>query len=49
MRIAGLIHQWKRLFGVSETRKGYNSFLYPKAFQTSSASEEKEGEKEHLP
>jgi hypothetical protein len=29
----GLIHKGKRLFGTSQTRKKYNPFLYPSAFQ----------------
>ena len=45
----GLIHKGKRSFGTSQTRKRYNSFLYPGAFRTTSASVEKEGMEEHLP
>jgi hypothetical protein len=37
------------LFGVSETRKRYNFFLYPKAFQISSAHKEKEDKEKYLP
>jgi len=41
----GINPQVGRLFGVSETRKRYNSFLYPRTFQISS----EEGKEEYLP
>jgi hypothetical protein len=37
----GIVSQVGRLFGVSEARKRYNSFLYPKNFQNFSVHKER--------